>query len=474
MYKFFKRVFDFLMALIMLLILWLPMVVIAILIKCDSKGPVLFKQERLGLKGKTFKILKFRSMVVGAEAQGVYSDDKDKRITKIGKILRKTSLDELPQLINILKGEMSFVGPRPPLTYHPWQLCEYTDEQLKMFNARPGITGWAQVNGRKAVEWNHRIELNVWYVENMSLLLDLKICFKTVINVLKNADNENTGATVVKKKRLETMYITNNLEVVKIIDEAGVDRIFVDMEYIGKDERQKGLDTVKNHHTIEDIKKIKPILKNAKLQVRVNPIHEGSEEEINGAINAGADIIMLPMFRTAEEVRKFVSYVGGRAQTYLLFETIGSVENVDEILEVEGIDQVHIGLNDMHLEYKMKFMFELLANGTVDNLCTKFANKKLPYGFGGIASLEGGLLPGKHIIAEQFRLHSSNAILSRSFSNYEKYDTLEEFKEDFNNKMKELTSYEDELLQKDEAFFKENRKFVVEKVEEIREKLSNK
>ncbi len=474
MYKIIKRILDFILALSLLMVLIVPMVIIAILIKIDSKGPVLFKQVRLGYKGKEFKILKFRSMVVGAEAQGVYSDDKDKRITKVGKILRKTSLDEIPQLINILKGDMSFVGPRPPLTYHPWPLSEYTDEQLKMFNSRPGITGWAQVNGRKAVEWNRRIELNIWYNENMSLWLDLKICFLTVFKVLKNSDNENQGATVTKNKRLETMYITNNLEVVKVIDEAGVDRIFVDMEYIGKDERQKGLDTVKNHHTVEDIKKIKPLLQHAKLQVRVNPIHDGSEEEINDAITAGADIIMLPMFRTAEEVQKFVSYVDGRAQTYLLFETIGSVKNVDEILEVEGIDQVHIGLNDLHLEYKMKFMFELLANGTVDNLCTKFANKNLPYGFGGIASLDGGLLPGKHIIAEQFRLHSSNAILSRSFSNYEKFESIEEFKQDFISKLKELNEYQDELLKKDEAFFKENRKFVIEKTEEIKTILSNK
>lgn len=139
-------------------------------------------------------------MCVGAEQQegGVYSGKGDKRVTKVGGFLRKTSLDELPQFINILRGDMSFVGPRPPLTYHPWPLENYTDEQRKMFNVRPGITGWAQINGRKGVEWNKRIELNVWYVENMSLLLDLKIVFKTVGKVFSNADNENTGATVIK------------------------------------------------------------------------------------------------------------------------------------------------------------------------------------------------------------------------------------------------------------------------------------
>jgi undecaprenyl phosphate N,N'-diacetylbacillosamine 1-phosphate transferase len=110
--------------------------------------------------------------------------------------LRASSLDEIPQFINILKGDMSFIGPRPPLTYHPWELEEYTDEQRRMFEVKPGITGWAQVHGRKDVEWNKRIKLNVWYVDNMSLLLDTKIFFMTIFKVLSNADNENIGETV--------------------------------------------------------------------------------------------------------------------------------------------------------------------------------------------------------------------------------------------------------------------------------------
>ena len=178
------------------MLLLLPMAVIGIAIKLSSKGPILFKQDRLGRNGKVFKILKFRSMVVGAEAQGVYSDSKDKRVTKIGKFLRKTSLDELPQLFNMLKGDMSLIGPRPPLTYHPWPLEEYTEEQKKMFAVRPGLTGWAQVNGRKEVEWHKRIELNVWYVEHLSFGLDFKIFFKTIGKVFKNEGNENKGATV--------------------------------------------------------------------------------------------------------------------------------------------------------------------------------------------------------------------------------------------------------------------------------------
>ena len=132
---------------------------------------------------------------------GVYSGDGDARVTKIGRFIRATSIDELPQCINILRGEMSLVGPRPPLTYHPWPYEEYTVEQKRMFEVRPGITGWAQVNGRKEVEWNKRIKLNVWYVDNVSFLLDLKILFMTVFKVLSNADNENSGETVTSNNR---------------------------------------------------------------------------------------------------------------------------------------------------------------------------------------------------------------------------------------------------------------------------------
>lgn len=197
--RFVKGAIDrFLAAVGIICFSWLYLI-LAIAIKIDDpKGPVLFKQERLGKNGKVYWMYKFRSMKVGAEhtGSGVYSNDKDDRITRIGHFLRKTSLDEIPQLFNILKGDMSFVGFRSPLTYHPWKWEEYTDEQRKMFALKPGITGWAQVNGRKTVEWNRRIELNVWYAENVSFLLDIKIFFMTVFKVFANSDNENTGETV--------------------------------------------------------------------------------------------------------------------------------------------------------------------------------------------------------------------------------------------------------------------------------------
>ena len=201
--KFIKGFLDRLIALLgVICFCWLYLI-IAILIKIeDPKGPAIFKQERLGKRGKVYWMYKFRSMRVGAEqmGSGVYSDNKDPRVTKVGRILRATSLDELPQLWNVLKGDISLVGFRSPLTYHPWKWEEYTEEQKKMFEMKPGITGWAQVNGRRTVEWNKRIEYNVWYAEHASFLLDVKILFKTVFKVLASADNENLGETVGKKK----------------------------------------------------------------------------------------------------------------------------------------------------------------------------------------------------------------------------------------------------------------------------------
>lgn len=194
-----KRILDFVIALFGLIILSPILAVLSILIKLDSKGPVLYNQERIGLNGKVFKIHKFRSMCIGAEKSGVYSDKKDTRVTRVGRFIRATSLDELPQLWNMLVGEMALIGPRPPLTYHPWKYEEYTYEQKRMFEVRPGMTGWAQINGRKDVEWNRRIELNVWYVDHLSALLDLKIFFITIIKVISNADNENKSETTVSQ-----------------------------------------------------------------------------------------------------------------------------------------------------------------------------------------------------------------------------------------------------------------------------------
>src|SRR5690554_916178 len=279
MYKIIKRLFDVLISAFGLILLLPLLVIVALMIKFTSKGPVIFKQERLGKNGSVFKIWKFRTMVVGAEKQGVYESKNDARVTGIGRILRKLSLDELPQFVNILKGDMSIIGPRPALTYHPWPLEDYTDFQRKRLNVRPGVTGYAQVNGRKNVEWNERIKLDVYYVENISFWLDTKIFFKTIKNILLMKDNYNEGKTV--NNNLTLMYITNEPKLALVAEESGIDWIFVDLEIKGKEARQGHLDTVISKHSLSDIKPIKNVLTKSKLLVRVNPIDETSKVEID-------------------------------------------------------------------------------------------------------------------------------------------------------------------------------------------------
>lgn len=196
--KYIKRVLDIIIGLAVMLLLWPIMLLVIVAIIIESPGAPVFKQERIGRYGRTFRIYKFRSMCKNAEhtGMGVYSDSTDERVTRVGKFIRKTSIDELPQFLNILKGDMSLIGPRPPLLYHPWKLEEYTDEERRMFDVRPGITGWAQVNGRRQVEWHERIKLNVYYVDHVSFLLDVKIFFLTIYKVLISENNENVRKTV--------------------------------------------------------------------------------------------------------------------------------------------------------------------------------------------------------------------------------------------------------------------------------------
>ena len=272
---------------------------------------------------------------------------------------------------------------------------------------------------------------------------------------------------------LQLMYITNKPAVAQIAEQADVDWIFLDMEFIGKDARQGGLDTVQNHHTVKDVKNIKAALKKAKVLVRVNPIHQGlsnypsSKEEIDDVIAAGADIVMLPFFKTVDEVKKFIGYVNGRAKTLLLMETTEAAQLVDEILEVPGIDMIHLGLNDMHLELGMKFMFELLADGTVEKLGKKIEAKGIPFGFGGIATLDGGDLPGSMVLKEHVRLGSSMVIVSRSFCNTDVVTDLNEVKRIFDTGISGLRALEKEASQADAAYFEENRKAVVAAVNKI-------
>lgn len=276
---------------------------------------------------------------------------------------------------------------------------------------------------------------------------------------------------------IKLMYITNRTELAKIAENSGVDRIFVDMEYIGKTDRQGGMNTVQNHHTVEDVRRIKHAMTKSEVMVRINPIHEATEEycsskeEIDAVIEAGADLIMLPYFKTVEEVRCFIELVAGRVRIIPLLETPEAVEVIDEILELQGIDEIFIGLNDMSLGYGKKFMFEVLADGTVEKLCKKFEAKGIPYGFGGIASLGNGLLKGEYVIKEHYRLGSTCVILSRSFCNISQIGSLEVAKEIFERGVRDIREYEKECEQCDEQEFAENKHIVRKKVNIIRENM---
>lgn len=264
--------------------------------------------------------------------------------------------------------------------------------------------------------------------------------------------------------QIKLMYITNNPQTAIIAENSGIDRIFVDLECIGKEERQGGLDTVKSSHTIEDIKAIRDVIKKSELLVRSNIIHDAtnefcsSKEEIDKIIEAGADVIMLPYFKTVEEVKTFVDLVGGRAKTFPLVETKEAVEKIDEILEIDGIDEIYIGLNDLSLSYGKKFLFELLADGTVEKLIEKFREKEIPFGFGGVASMGKGMLPSEYILREHYRLGSSSVILSRSFCNTDKISDMTQLKDIFEQGIKNIREFEKECSSSSSEVFLKNKK----------------
>ena len=282
------------------------------------------------------------------------------------------------------------------------------------------------------------------------------------------------------------MYITNNPSIAKIAELAGIDWIFVDMEFIGKDNRQGGFDTVQNHHTIQDIRNISNALNRAKVMVRVNPIHKNyegyfdSDEEIDITVEAGADIIMLPFFHSVQEVSDFLGFVKKSNQKHnkqvkscLLLETPKATILIDEILNLSGIDMIHIGLNDLHLSLGMKFMFQLLTDGIVEMLANKIKTKGIKFGFGGIAGLNSGDIPGSFVLKEHYRLGSSMVIVSRSFCNTNTITDLNEIRNIFNSGIAEIRLLEAEA-QKAVDYFKLNHEQIVEKVNMIVNKIGKK
>lgn len=273
---------------------------------------------------------------------------------------------------------------------------------------------------------------------------------------------------------LKFLYITNNPDVAQVVERCGVDRIFVDLETYGKAERQKNMNAVLSYHTLDDVKRVKSVLKSAQLMTRVDPICERSEAQIEQAIANGSDLLMLPMFKTREEVATFAELVDRRAKTVCLIETREAAEKIDEILTVDAIDEYHIGLNDMHLSYGLKNMFELLVNGTVDAIAAKIRAANKPFGIGGVARVNRGDVPANYILSEHCRLGSSAVILSRSFYNTTQGvpEDVDAFCAEFKRELDKIRKYEEFLTRRDEAFYFDTRELLRDAIEEMKSRAS--
>ena len=258
---------------------------------------------------------------------------------------------------------------------------------------------------------------------------------------------------------LKVMYITNNLDVALTAEKAGVDRIWIDLEVLGKEERQKNFDSVKSHHSIDDIKTIAPHLSSSEMLVRVDPWNEESLAQIDQVIEAGAQIVMLPYWKTVTEVKSFICAVAGRAKTMLLLETKEAEECLDEVLSISGIDEIHIGLNDLHLSYGLSFMFELYPNGVIEKIAGKIRKAGIPFGIGGMGKLGIGLLPRpEDVIVEQYRLGSQAIILSRSFCNYQKMGDLTLIEKELTEGIAKIREIEKDCLGFSQEQFESNKR----------------
>lgn len=273
---------------------------------------------------------------------------------------------------------------------------------------------------------------------------------------------------------LKLMYITNQPDIALLAEQNGVDWVFVDLELNGKEERQGHLDTVISRHAIRDVSRLRAVLKHAELLVRVNPIFQGSRYEINEVINRGADVVMLPYYKTVDEVATFIELVDKRADVCLLCETKEAVACMPDVLQLPGIDYIHIGLNDLHLSYGQSFLFEPLADGTVEAVTRQMQAVGIPYGFGGIARIGEGKLPAEKVLGEHVRLGSALAILSRSFCNIGstgKFDAKQA--QMFQEGVWKIRAYEQQLEHATPEWLELNRLSLVSTVDAIATEIQN-
>jgi citrate lyase beta subunit len=273
---------------------------------------------------------------------------------------------------------------------------------------------------------------------------------------------------------LRLLYITKDPAVGQVAERAGVDWIFVDMEYRGKSDRQANRDTVISAHTLGDVKAMRQAITRSELMVRINPWGEWSPEEVEAVVQTGVDVVMLPFFTSAAEVAAFVRQVAGRAQTCLLLETMAGIEVLDSILAIPGIDFVHIGLNDLHIERGTTFMFEFLADGGVAAIATKLRAAGITFGFGGMARIGGLVPPAERIMAEHFRMGSTGVILSRSFCHPSQATGDEAFEAMFRQEVAKVRAEEARLAQADASFFERTRLQVIDEVAQVVKQMKEK
>lgn len=272
----------------------------------------------------------------------------------------------------------------------------------------------------------------------------------------------------MKNDHIDLLYITNNPRVAVVAEKAGIDYLFIDLEQRGKVERQFGRDTVISNHTFLDIKIIKSYLSKSKLLVRINPFFEGTADEVEMAIKNGADALMLPMFESRYEVENFIKLVDKRAEVFLLLETKKSFDNLEDILSVTGIDRIHVGLNDLHIQMNKTFMFELFIDGTIQTIINLIKSKRpdIRYGFGGVGRIGEGLLPASNILAYHYEMDSSSVILSRSFCDVSKINEVD-IDYIITKGVEDIRRYYQSLTSKDLLFFENNKKEMKVLIEKI-------
>lgn len=272
---------------------------------------------------------------------------------------------------------------------------------------------------------------------------------------------------------MKLMILADTLDAALLAQNSGVDRIFYDLEFVGKAERQFGRNTVLSQNDIEDLPTLREGINKSELLVRTNPINPYTEMEVEKAIQYGADVLMLPMVMDHHDVETYVSIVKGRAKVCIMIETAASMARIDQILAVPGVDEIFIGLNDLHISMGLTFMFELLSGGLVEYIAEKCNKANIPFGFGGIARIGEGMLPSDYILGEHVRLGSTSVILSRTFKGVVGVDAnarpvnLEEEVNKVRNRLAEISTWS----ASDHA---ENRKCIAEAVAAVVAKISNK